>query len=91
MSRRPTLTISTTDSSGTANTSPSISTIKLGRMASVKRQLDREGRAAARVRCRRRSMPLSSSIFDRTMSMPTPRPDTSVTFSAVLRPGSQMS
>ncbi len=37
------------------------------------------------------TVPLSSSIFDRTMSMPTPRPETSVTFSAVLRPGSQMS
>ena len=39
MSLRPTWTISTTDSSGTAKTSPSISTIKLGRMASVKGSL----------------------------------------------------
>ena len=35
--------------------------------------------------------PLSSSIFERTMSMPIPRPDTSLTFSAVLRPGGQTS
>ena len=36
-------------------------------------------------------VPLSSSIFDLTMSMPIPRPDISVTFSTVVRPGSQTS
>ena len=32
----------------------------------------------------------SAAILDLTMSIPTPRPETSVTFSAVLNPGCQM-
>ena len=35
-------------------------------------------------------VPFKSSIFDLTISVPIPRPETSVTFSAVLSPGSQI-
>ena len=90
ISRRPTLTISATDSNGMAKTSPSISTIRLGRIASVRGSLmmtvvPRPGSLSSS------TVPLSSSIFERTMSMPMPRPETSLTFSAVLRPGIQTS
>ena len=65
-------------------------TIRLGRMASVSGSLivsvvPRPGSLSSS------TVPLRSSIFDLTMSMPMPRPDTSVTFSAVLSPGSQIS
>jgi len=36
------------------------------------------------------TVPLNSSILVLTMSIPIPRPDTSVTFSAVLKPGFQI-
>ena len=39
----------------------------------------------------RSTVPWSRSILDLTMSMPMPRPETSVTFSAVLRPGARSS
>ena len=37
------------------------------------------------------TVPPKASIFRLTTSMPTPRPDTSVTFSAVENPGLKMS
>ena len=74
---------------GMAKTPPAMSTISEGRMASVK------GSLIVIVVPLPRSLaistvPLSSSIFVLTMSIPMPRPETSVTFSAVLSPGFQI-
>ena len=82
-------TISTTVSMGMAKTSPPISTISEGRIARVSGSLivivvPWPGVLSIS------TLPLSSSILDLTISIPIPRPETSVTFSAVLRPGSQI-
>ena len=64
-------------------------TSRLGRMASVsgRRMVNTAPRPGS---LSTSQLPLRLSIFDLTMSMPIPRPEISVTFSAVLRPGSQI-
>ena len=57
------------------------------KMAIVKGQPDAECRAAAFRVLSMLTEPLRASMFRFTTSMPTPRPETSVTCSAVEKPG----
>ena len=60
-------------------------------MASVRRQAQRHRDARARAGLAISIDPCSASTLRRTTSMPTPRPETSVTSRAVEKPGARIS
>ena len=83
-------TASTTECCGRAKRWPLASTISAGRDGQRQRNLQRETRAAGRASRSERTEPPIAWMFSRTTSMPTPRPDTLVTRSAVEKPGAKM-